>query len=246
MGRRFAQSGSYSHRGLAFVLSSLASPWKPTAKLFLCALFWVSLVQAAPFQIARVHYDGGGDWYADPSSLPNLMRFMKTNTGLIAEEKEAVVRLDEAALFQYPLLYMTGHGNLFFTKTQAERLRLYLEQGGFLFVDDNYGFDRAFRREISKVFPQKRLELLPFTHSIYTNFFDYSKGLPKIHEHDNEPPAGYGLFHEGRLVLFYSHESDLGDGWEDARVHKDPESVRQQALEMGSNVVLHVLGVRSD
>jgi hypothetical protein len=251
MGGRATQSGSHPGRGLSTPLEpSNFSFWNRLAPLRFSVLLillsvWIpfSSAQATPFSIARIHYDGGGDWYADPSSLPNLMEFLESSSGIQTSGEEVVVRLDDESFFQYPLLYLTGHGNLRFSDEQAARLRLYLEHGGFLLVDDNYGLDKAFRRELRKVFPEKELGLVPFSHPLYSNWFDYGIGLPKIHEHDGKPPAGYGIFHEDRLVVFYTHECDLGDGWEDARVHQDSPELRRRALEMGANIVFYVLGV---
>jgi len=195
-----------------------------------------------PFTIARLKYDGGGDWYSDPSSLPNLLEFLAREAGLETAAEEVVVEADDPRLFHYPYLYMTGHGRVEFSELQAERLRLYLSHGGFMHVDDNYGLDEHFRREIRKVFPGNELVEVPFEHPVYNSLFDYSSGLPKIHEHDDKPPRGYGIFHEGRLVLFYTWECDLGDGWEDPQVHRDPPEVRRMALEMGANIVIWARG----
>ncbi len=191
--------------------------------------------------IARVKYQGGGDWYSDPSSLPNLLSFVGENTMILTAEREARVSIMDEALFRYPYLYMTGHGNIRFSDGEAARLRHYLTGGGFLHADDNYGMDEAFRREMKRVFPDKEFVELPFTHSIYNIHFDFSSGLPKIHEHDGKPPQGLGLFHEDRLVVFYTYETDLGDGWEDPDVHNDPPDKRRQALEMGTNIVVYAL-----
>ena len=206
-------------------------------------LFMTTLsLSAEELGIARIKYDGGGDWYADATSLPNLLEFVSRNTGIRTAEKEDVVELDDPRLFAYPYLYLTGHGNLSFSERQAQRLRLYLTHGGFLHVDDNYGLDEHFRREIRKVFPDRELVELPFDHPVYHSPFEFSQGLPKIHEHDNKPPRGYGIFVDERLVLFYTWECDLGDGWEDPAVHEDPEALRQQALRMGTNIIVHALG----
>ena len=190
------------------------------------------------FTIARLKYSGGGDWYSDPSSLPNLLRFIKKHTNMAVAEEEARVSINDKELFFYPYLYITGHGNISFSDEVAQRLRQYLEHGGFLHADDNYGMDPSFRREMKKVFPDKEMIELPFSHGIYHSHFDFPNGLPKIHEHDGGPPHGYGLFHEGRLVVFYSFNTDLGDGWEDGTVHNDPEEKRIAALKMGTNIVV--------
>ena len=193
------------------------------------------------FTIARLRYGGGGDWYSNPTSLPNLMRFVQEHTGISTSDKEAVVSVGSEELFAYSIVYMNGHGNVLFTDKEAESLRRYLIGGGFLIADDNYGMDKSFRREIKKVFPDKELVLLPNTHPIFNVTFLFPGGIPKIHEHDGEPSQAYGIFHEGRLVVFYSYQSDLGDGWEDASVHNDPENVRLNALKMGTNIIVWVL-----
>jgi hypothetical protein len=186
-------------------------------------------------------YDGGGDWYSDPTSLPNLLKFFKEQTGVPAVDREAVVEPSDPAIFNYPYLYLTGHGRIDFSEEDARNLRRHLTSGGFLHVDDNYGLDQHFRREIKKVFPDKELKEVPFSHPIYHSFFDFPNGPPKIHEHDGKPPQGFGIFYEGRLVVYYTYESDLGDGWEDPEVHGDPEEVRMQALKMGVNIIVYAL-----
>ena len=195
----------------------------------------------AGWTIARLKYDGGGDWYSDPSSLPNLLVFISEHTTIRVAEREARVSVMDEALFNYPYLYLTGHGNIRFSEEEAARLRHYLISGGFLHADDNYGMDASFRREMKRVFPDKELVELPFTHPIYRAHFDFPAGLPKIHEHDGKPPQGLGLFHEGRLIVFYTYETDLGDGWEDPEVHNDPPEKRRRALEMGTNIVVYAL-----
>jgi len=193
------------------------------------------------FTIARLKYGGGGDWYSDPSSLPNLLNFIKENTNIDAASKEVRVEISDEALFSYPYIYMTGHGNVRFSEDEAKRFRRYLTGGGFLHIDDNYGIDKSFRREMKKVFPDKEFVELPFRHGIYHCVFDFENGLPKIHEHDGGPPHGYALFHEGRMILFYSFNTDLGDGWEDRQVHNDPDEKRISALRMGTNIVFWAL-----
>ena len=195
----------------------------------------------AEFTIARVQYRGGGDWYADPSSLPNLLTFVRANTNIRTAATEARVEIMQNDLFNYPYLYMTGHGNVRFSDEEVARLRLYLTSGGFLHADDNYGMDPSFRREMRRVFPDKELVRIPFSHELYHCWFQLSEGLPKIHEHDGHPPQGLGIFHEGRLVVYYSYESDLGDGWEDTQVHNDPEEKHQAALRMGTNIIVYAL-----
>lgn len=192
-------------------------------------------------QIGRLKYDGGGDWYSNPGSLENLSRFITENTALDLEEKPAIVTPASSDLFQYTYLYMNGHGNVDFSHEDQAALRYYLEHGGFLHADDNYGMDKSFRREIKTLFPDKNWVELPFDHPIYHQVFDFPQGLPKIHEHDNKAAQGLGLFHNGRLIVFYSYQSDLGDGWEDEIVHHDPDSLRQQALKMGTNIFYYHL-----
>ena len=191
--------------------------------------------------IARVHYGGGGDWYSNPSSLPNLMRFVTDNTGIATTSGQAEVTLSGEELFNYPVVYMNGHGNVQMTPVEVSTLRRYLTGGGFLIADDNYGMDQSFRREMRKVFPDKELVLLPVDHEIFSILFGFPGGMPKIHEHDGEPAQAYAYFHEGRMVCFYSYQSDLGDGWEDPAVHEDPAAVRQEALKMGANIIVWAL-----
>lgn len=195
----------------------------------------------AAFTIAQLHYGGGGDWYANPSGLPNLLRFLRENTDMLVAGQPGRVQIMDTELFGYSHLYMTGHGNVRFTEDEVRRLRLYLTSGGFLHADDNYGMDESFRREIRRVFPDKDLVELPPGHPIYHAWFDLPDGLPKIHEHDGKQPQGLGIFHEGRLVVFYSYESDLGNGWEDQHIYDNPESKRQAALQMGTNIVVYSL-----
>ncbi len=212
-----------------------------------CSLFFnlstANVIASEPgiFTIARLQYGGGGDWYSDPSSIPNLLRFIDMNTTLRTDVREARVKVEDENLFRYPILYMTGHGNIRFSKSESARLRDYLTSGGFLFADDNYGMDASFRREVRKIFPDKDLVELPKSHGIFRIHYNFQNGLPKIHEHDNKPARAFGIFHEGRLVLFYSYESDLGDGWEDASVHGDSAERRNAALKMGTNVIIWAL-----
>ncbi len=191
--------------------------------------------------IARLQYDGGGDWYANPSSLPNLLREISARTGVRVAERPAEVRLSDPDLADYPYLYVTGHGNIRFGELEMQRLRGYLERGGFLHADDNYGLDESFRREVERLFPERALVEVPADHPIYRMFYDLPEGLPKIHEHDGLPAQGFGIFVDGRLVLYYSFQSDLGDGWEDPGVHDDPPETREQAIRMGVNLFLYAL-----
>jgi len=192
--------------------------------------------------IARLRYDGGGDWYANPSSLPNLLTAIRTRTGIPVAAREATVTPLDPALPDHPYLYMTGHGNVAFTPAERAALRGYLIGGGFLHADDNYGLDESFRREMREVFPDAELTEVPVDHPIYHTLYDFPQGIPKVHEHDGKAPQGFGIFYGGRLVVFYSYETDLGDGWEDEGVHDDSPEVREQALRMGVNIFLYALG----
>lgn len=192
--------------------------------------------------IAQLQYDGGGDWYANPSGLPNLLQAIRERTGLpITDTRRQTVRLTSPRLRDFPYLYLTGHGNIRFSEEEVRALREYLLAGGFLHADDNYGLDEGFRREIKRVFPDKELVEIPADHPIYHTFYDFPNGLPKIHLHDGKPAQGFGIFHEGRLVVFYSYESDLGNGWENPEVHGDPPEAREAALRMGVNLFLYAL-----
>ncbi len=203
-------------------------------------------VHAQHHQIATLQYRGGGDWYANPTALPNLVRFANEHTGTSISTRIGTVEAGSAQLFNYPFLYMTGHGNVVFSAQEAENLRNYLIAGGFLHVDDNYGLDPYFRREIRKVFPDHDLVELPFSHPIYHQTFSFSEGPPKIHEHDGKPPQGFGIIYEGRLVLYYTYEVDLGNGWEDQSVHDNPEELRLKALRMGANILQYVFNRQDD
>ncbi|MEM1041010.1 MAG: DUF4159 domain-containing protein [Bacteroidota bacterium] len=191
--------------------------------------------------IARVKYGGGGDWYSGEESLPTLLAFVREHTLLDVAPREEIVELTSDKLFQYPYLYLNGHGTVRFTDREAERLRRYLLGGGFLHVNDDYGLDATLRQEIRKVFPEQDFARVPFDHPVYQAHFQFSNGLPKIHEHDGQPAEGLGLFHEGRLVVFYSYESDLGDGWEPEGVHDNPPEKRQAALRMGTNLLIYAM-----
>lgn len=202
---------------------------------------WVGVsYSAGEFTIARIKYGGGGDWYTDPTSIPNLLkeveRVLKVPVG-----KEERVGIMEPHLFSYPFIYITGHGRISFSEAEVERLRTYFEAGGFLWADDCYGMDQHFRREIRKVFPEHELVELPFDHPIYHMVYDFDNGLPKIHEHDGGPPHGYGIIHNGRLVVFYSFNTDIGDGLEDPGVHNDPPEKREAAMRMAINIVAYAL-----
>jgi hypothetical protein len=194
--------------------------------------------------VARLQYDGGGDWYANPSSLPNLIQAIRERTTFRVEPTEARVTLTDDRLWDYPFVHATGHGNMRFSDVEIGRLREYLTRGGFLHVDDNYGLDSSFRREIARAFPDRPLVDVPLTHPVYNLVYDFPKGLPKIHEHDGGAPRGLGIFMGDRLVLFYSYEADLGDGWEDPEVHKDPPELHEAALRMGVNLFAYAMTSR--
>ena len=196
--------------------------------------------QSQSLQIALMKYGGGGDWYANPTSLTNLIKFCNTNLGTSLNPEYATVEVGSPELFNYPFVHLTGHGNVSFTESDVKNLRAYLISGGFLHIDDNYGIDTYIRREMKKVFPELDFVELPFSHPIYHQKYQFNNGLPKIHEHDGKPPQGFGLIYEGRLVCFYSYECDLGDGWEDQSVHKDSNELRQKALQMGANLIQYV------
>jgi hypothetical protein len=210
---------------------------------------WAAASSAAPqpvatdtIGIARLQYGGGGDWYANPSSLPNLLAALRERTGLPVAAREANVGPLDPTLPDHPYLYMTGHGNVSFSPQERQALRRYLLGGGFLHADDNYGLDESFRREMAEIFPDAELVEIPPDHPVFHIFYDFPQGLPKIHEHDGKPPQAFGLFSGGRMMVFYSYESDLGDGWEDEDVHDDPPEIREQALRMGVNLFLYALG----
>jgi hypothetical protein len=194
--------------------------------------------------VARLQYDGGGDWYANPSSLPNLLEAIRQRTTLPVAAEEARVRLTDDRLWDYPFLHMTGHGNVSWTPEEARRLREYLERGGFLHASDNYGLDASFRREMAKVFPDRPLADVPLAHPIYHLVYDFPKGIPKIHEHDGKAPRGLGIFLGDRLVVYYDYESDLGNGWEDPTVHNDPPALHEAALRMGVNLFVYAVTSR--
>lgn len=206
--------------------------------------FEASAQSSAPGEaltIARLNYGGGGDWYNGPTEIPNLLAFIREQTSIQTGDEEAHVEIMDEDLFAYPILYLTGHGNIRFTEAEVRRLRIYLENGGFLLANDDYGLDRPFRREVARLFPDKELVELPPSFEIFHEPFNFPNGLPKIHEHDGGRPEALGLFHEGRLVIFYNFNSDIGDGWDDPEVHGDPPEKRSAALRMGTNVVVWAL-----
>jgi hypothetical protein len=209
------------------------------------AVVLVLTILAAPswaaIRVGRLKYGGGGDWYANPSSVPNLLKFAREHTALDLPDQPDVVSLTDDKLMDYAMLFVTGHGRIAFTPTEASRLRNYLLHGGFLHIDDNYGLDESLRPALKKVFPDRQLTELPFSHPIYHGVFDFPAGLPKVHEHHGGPPHGYGLLNENRVMLFYSYNTDLSDGWESPEVHKDPPERRLAALRMGVNIMVYAL-----
>lgn len=203
--------------------------------LFLFIIFSLGSLQAQ--QVAVLKYGGGGDWYSNPTAVPNLIEFSNQNITTSIDPRPETVEPGSTDIFQYPFIHMTGHGNVFFSEEDATNLRNYLLSGGFLHIDDNYGMNEYVRRELKKVFPDKELEELPSSHPIFSAAFNFPNGLPKIHEHDNLRPQAFGIFENDRLLCLFTFESDLGDGWEDPQVHNDPEEVRLKALQMGANII---------
>jgi hypothetical protein len=208
--------------------------------LLVCVMMFCSISANAQMKLALLVYSGGGDWYANPTSLPNLATFCNQQLHTRFDTKQAEVEVGSPDIFNYPFIHMTGHGRWALTDDEAQNLRKYLQGGGFLHIDDNYGLDPYVRPALKKVFPDLELTELPFTHPIYHQKFTFTNGLPKIHEHDNKPPKGFGLVYKGRLVCFYSYETDLGDGWEDFDVHRDTPEKHLQALQMGANLLQYV------
>ncbi|WP_020401814.1 DUF4159 domain-containing protein [Gracilimonas tropica] len=210
--------------------------------LLFCSGMEVVLAQSSgEFEIARAKYRGGGDWYNDPSALENLISFTKENTPILISDTYKDVSLGSAELYSYPFVFLTGHGNITLNSAEVRNVRDYLQNGGFLYIDDDYGLDEYIRPVIKEIFPDEEFIEIPFTHPIYDQVYQYENGLPKIHEHDGKPPKGLGIFYEGRLVVFYSIESNLGDGWAEAEIHNVPPSLRRQSLEMGANILVYAL-----
>lgn len=199
------------------------------------------LTAQSSYQLAVVKYKGGGDYYANPTAMPNLVAFCNDRLGMNIDREVPFVEIGDLELFDFPFVHLTGHGNVVFSMSDVDNLRAYLTAGGFLHIDDNYGLDPFIRPQMKKVFPDLDFIELPFSHPIYHQSFDFNTGLPKVHEHDSKPPQGFGLFYEGRMVCFYSYESDLGDGWEDYEVHGDSEETRLKALQMGANILQFAL-----
>jgi hypothetical protein len=204
------------------------------------AFFFLTFSCAFTQEIAILKYNGGGDWYSNPTALPNLIQFCNENIGTKIKAKPETIEVGSSTIFQYPFLHMTGHGNVVLSTEEAENLRTYLISGGFLHIDDNYGMEPYLRKELIKIFPEHELEEVGANHPIFSQEYKFPEGLPKIHEHDGKRPQALGIFYENRLVLLFTLESDLGDGWEDSTVHNDPESIRTQALQMGANIVSYV------
>lgn len=203
----------------------------------LLLLFTVTISLSQPVKIGLLKYGGGGDWYSNPTSLPNLIKFCNKNINTNINPEPLTIEVGSSELFTVPFVHMTGHGNVLFSESDVKNIRLYLESGGFLHIDDNYGLDKYIRREMKKVFPKLSFVELPFIHPIYNQAFVFKEGLPKIHQHDIKAPQGFGIVYKGRLVCFYSYECDLGDGWEDSEVHNDSKEKRTKALEMGANII---------
>lgn len=193
------------------------------------------------FTLARVKYRGGGDWYNDPSSLTNLIEFTRSRVPIAIAEEYEDVSIGSRELFEFPFAFLTGHGTISLNRSEASNLRTYLDNGGFLYIDDDYGLDEHFRKVIGQIYPDEELIEIPFEHAIYHQVYDFPNGLPKVHEHDGKAPRGYGLFRNGRLVLFYTYESNLADGWANPEVHQNPASIRQEALQMGVNILVYAL-----
>lgn len=212
-------------------------------KIYIILFLFINslLIYAQSYQIGLLKYNGGGDWYANlETSLPNLIKYCNLNINTTINNEQAIVEVGSAEIFNYPFIHMTGHGNVIFSNQEAENLRNYLASGGFLHISDNYGMDKFIRLEMKKVFPELEFIELPFNHPIYHQTFNFEKGLPKIHEHDNKAPQGLGLIYKGRLVCFYDFECDLGDGWESYDIHKDSKESHEKALKMGANIISYV------
>ncbi len=193
------------------------------------------------FQIARLKYGGGGDWYNDPSAEVNLLKFVQANTNIKVKAEYKFVDIASDEIFSYPFLFLTGHGNIVFSNEEVKRLRTYLENGGFLYIDDDYGLDKPIRREMKKVFPQNDFIEIPFSHKIFNIFYKFENGTPKTHEHDKKPPQSFGIFLGDRMAVFYTYESNPGDGWADPEVHNDPPEKREEALKFGTNIIIYAL-----
>ena len=209
-------------------------------KVIILFTFAFSLYSISAQEVAILKYHGGGDWYSNPTALPNLIAFCNDNIDTRMPTRPQTVEVNSVDIFQFPFIHMTGHGNVFFNDEDVENLRNYLFSGGFLHIDDNYGMEPYIKQELKKVFPNKELTEIHTTHKIFNIVYEFPQGLPKIHEHDGQRPQALGIFHEGRLVLLFTYESDLGDGWEDQEIHNDPQDIREKALKMGANIIKYV------
>ena len=212
-----------------------------TIFLFTGLIFGAVAQTEGTFSIARLKYDGGGDWYNDPSAEVNLLNFVQQKTNIKVDARYQFVEISSEEIFSYPFLFMTGHGNLVFAEDEVERLRLYLENGGFLYIDDDYGLDNAVRREMKKIFPLKNFQEIPFSYGLYNVLYKFKNGPPKTHEHDKKLPSGFGIFIGERLVVYYTYESNPSDGWADATVHNDSPAKREEALKFGTNIIIWAL-----
>jgi hypothetical protein len=211
--------------------------------LFILLFYFVNLYSQneTGFQIARLKYSGGGDWYNDPSAEVNLLKFVQANTNIKVKAEYKFVDVSSDEIFSYPFLFLTGHGNVVFSTDEAKRLRSYLGKGGFLYIDDDYGLDKAIRREMKKVFPENDFIEVPFSHKIFNIFYKFENGIPKTHEHDKKPPQTFGIFIDERLAVLYTYESNPSDGWADPEVHNDPKDKREEALKFGANIIIYAL-----
>ncbi len=206
-------------------------------------MFYLILISllSTPIQMVRVKYSGGGDWYNDPSIIPNMMSEFEKRTGIPTKKQEVVLSLDDDKIFSYPILFITGHSKIVLSDKECKMLRRYIENGGFVYADDDYGMDMYIRQQIKKAFPNHQLTEVPFDNPIFHIFYNFSKGLPKIHEHYKGPPHGYGIFIDGRLSLFYTYNTNISDGWADPDVHKDPQKKREEAFKMGTNIIYYAI-----
>lgn len=216
------------------MVQNLKPPMKVVFSIFSVILF---CLQFSAQEAGILKYDGGGDWYANPTAIPNLIKFTNENCNTSISENPETVEANSDDIFNFPILFMTGHGNVLFSNEDIENLRNYLTSGGFLHISDNYGLDKFIRRELKKLFPSLELQEIPENHPIFNQTFNFPKGIPKIHEHDKKPAQAFGLFFEGRLIVFYDYETDLSDGWEDEIIHNNPKEVRLKALKMGANII---------
>ena len=214
---------------------------KLTLILISLGLTFSQEIPVGAFTITRIQYEGGGDWYSDPSSLPNLLNFVQDETNIILSPEEKRAKIGDDVFTGSTYLYLTGHGNISFSNDEAFILREHLQAGAFLHADDNYGMDKSFREQMKKVFPDKDWVELPPDHEIFHSYFPFDNGLPKVHEHDNKRPQALAMFDEGKMIVLYTYESDLGDGWEDPEVHQDNETIREEALKMGTNIIIYAL-----